>query len=89
MLENVQELRGKPVTLEHERHWEWELKLGDIRQYKDQLNEFLESYTKGLARSLVDACGELNALDAWRLLAERGHSLRPTHVNGLMKKASL
>ena len=58
----------------HERHWEWELKLGDIRQFKDQLNEFLESYTKDLAKGIVDACGELNALDAWRLLAERGHS---------------
>ena len=33
------------------------------------------------------ACGEHNALDAWRQLAERGFSLRPAHINALMRSA--
>ena len=45
------------------------------------------AYTKGTARAIVGACGEVNALDAWRQLTERGDSLRATQVNGLMRKA--
>ena len=51
------------------------------------MNNYIETYTKGLARSIVVACGELNALDAWRLFSERGHSLRKTRVNALMNRA--
>ena len=61
--------------------------MGNVSQCKGKLNEYLESYTKGIARGIVDVCGESNALDAWRQLAERSHYLRPTHVNDLMKKA--
>ena len=39
-----------------------------------------------MARGIVEACGEHSALDAWRQLSERGHSLRPTHMNAFMKK---
>ena len=85
-LEKVQDLRGKPVTPAHERQWEWELGFGDISRFKEQLNELLMCYTKDSARLVVDACGDHNALDAWRMLAERGHSLRPSHVNTMMKK---
>ena len=87
LLEKVQDLRGKPVTPAHERQWEWELGFGDISRFKEQLNEFLMCYTKDSARLVVDACGDHNALDAWRILAERGHSLRPSHVNTMMQKA--
>ena len=72
---------------EDEKWWAWELNLGDIRQYKDFLNEYLLSFTDGTAREIVNACGELNALDAWRQLTERGDSLRPTHVKALQKTA--
>ena len=61
--------------------------LGGIAQYKSQLNEYLEAYTKGKARAIVDGCEELNAFDAGCQLTERGASLRPTHVNRLMRKA--
>ena len=47
----------------------------------------MESFTSKDAKAIVDACGEHNALDAWRQLAERGFSLRPTHINALMKSA--
>ena len=87
MLEKVHQLRCRPVSPEDESWWACQVDLGDIRQYKDQLNEYLEACTKGPARHIVDACGKVNALDAWRRFAERGHSLRPTHVHGLMKKS--
>ena len=61
--------------------------MGNIHRYKDQLSQFLDSYIKDLARNIADACGEHNVLDAWRQLAERGHSWRPSHIKGLMKKA--
>ena len=63
------------------------MNLGDIIHFKDQFNEYLEAFTTGVFWGIVEECGEPNALDAWRQLAERGHSLRPTHVNALMKKA--
>ena len=87
LLERVQELRGKPVTPEHERQWEWEMGLGGISKFKEQLNELLMQFTKDTAKHTVDACGDHNALDAWRILAERGHSLRPQHVVTMMEKA--
>ena len=61
--------------------------LYNLDQLKDPLNEYLESFTSKDAKAIVDACGEHNALDAWRQLAEHGFSLRPTHINALMKSA--
>ena len=46
-IEKVEQLRGKNITTEQERQWEWELRLGDIGRWNEQLNQFLESYTKG------------------------------------------
>ena len=47
----------------------------------------LEQCTKGNARRIVATCGERNALDAWRQLADRGCSKRPQNVHNLLKKA--
>ena len=74
------------MTAEDENNWARSMKSDDISQFKHQLNEYLESYTKGRARGIVDGCGEHNALDAWREFTKRGHSLRPTDINDLMKK---
>ena len=87
LLEKIQGLKGKPVTTEDEKKWAWDLKAYDFTQFKDQLNEYLESFTSKDARGIVIACGEHNALDAWRQLAERGFSLRPAHINALMRSA--
>ena len=65
----MQGLRGKPVTPEHERQWEWELGFGGIGRFKEQLNELFMQYTKDSAKITVDACGDHNALDACRILA--------------------
>ena len=40
------------------------------------------------SRATVDSCGEDSAFDAWRQLAERGFSTRPTHTHSLLKAAS-
>ena len=72
MLENVEEFKGKQVTAEDETRWESCLKLHDISQCKDQLNEYLERFIVKEAMAIVDACGEHNAFDAWRQFAERG-----------------
>ena len=87
LLERIQSLNGKPVTAEDEKKWAWDLNVYDLEQFKDILNEYLESFTSKDARSIVVACGEHNALDAWRQLAERGFSLRPAHINALMRSA--
>ena len=58
-----------------------------MEQFKDQLNEYLESFTAKDAKAIVVACGEHNALDAWRQLAERGFSMRPHHIHDLMRLA--
>ena len=83
----MQELKGKPVAEEYEKKWAGELSIYDMAQFKDHLIQYLEAFTSKDAKSIVDACGERNALDAWRQLAERGFSLRPTHVHELMRAA--
>ena len=51
------------------------------------MNEALESYTTGKARDVVDACGDVSALDAWRRLSDKGCSKRLTHATVLRKRA--
>ena len=87
LLERIEEQRGKPVTATLEGQWEIELELGPIFPWKDGLNEYLETYTKGDAKHLVEACGDARALDAWRQLADKGCSFRLAHANVLLKKA--
>ena len=89
LLEKIEEQRGKPVTAAIESQWEAELELGPIFPWKDGLNEYLETYTKGDAKQLVEACGDARALDAWRQLADKGCSFRLAHANTLLKKARL
>ena len=51
------------------------------------MNEYLETFTKGSARVIVDSCGDARALDAWRQLADKGHSLRLAYANDLRREA--
>ena len=55
--------------------------------WKAQLNEFLESYTKGLAREIVDSRGQHGALDAWGSLKDRAESIREEHLQHYLLKA--
>ena len=87
LLKKIQELKGRPVTKEDEKQWAWILNIRSMEQFKDQLNEYLESFTTKEAKATVIACGEHNALDAWRKLAERGFSTRPIHSHELLKLA--
>ena len=56
-------------------------------QWKEQLNKALGTFTTSGARRLVDACGDSKALDAWRLLSDRGCSMRLAHANVLRRQA--
>ena len=81
VLKLIEELRGRPVTADDEALWDTHLKEngapdGILDDFKEQLSEYLETYTKGAAKTLVEACGDARALDAWRQLADNGHSLR-------------
>ena len=87
LLEHVEALRGKPVTPLHEEQWSAEMGLGPVIRWNDQLNEYLEAFTKGPARVIVDSFGETRALDAWRVLSDKGNSLRLAHANVLRRKA--
>ena len=55
---------------------------------RDQFKAYFQNYTSGSAKVVAEACGERKALDAWRQLADRGHSGRPLHVNKLRVKAN-
>ena len=86
------EERGKPFTLADEKmleaHADGTLGIGtQMVLFKEQLNEYLENYTTGSSKALVEACGDLKALDAWRQLADKGHSLREQHIHVLRRKA--
>ena len=88
VLDTVEANHGKPVTTELEEKWAQDLKISPhLAEFKEQLNEYLESYTIGSANVLVEACGERKALDAWRQLSDKVHSMRETHVHVLRRKA--
>ncbi len=88
LLDEVEKKKGRPVTKEDEVKWDEDLGLGGhVKMFKEQLNEYLESYTSSAARLLVEACGDTRALDAWRQLADKGHSLREQHIHALRRKA--
>ena len=55
---------------EDERRWAGALGIFNLLEFKDQLNEYIESFTAKEARAIVVACGEHNAFHAWRQLAE-------------------
>ena len=88
----VEQLKGQPVEEAHEKMWWTELRLGPTAMegldgWKAQLNEFLESYTKGLAREIVDSRGQHGALDAWGSLKDRAESIREEHLQHYLLKA--
>ena len=88
LLELIENNRGKPVTIELEEEWTKDAGIGDyMKDFKSQLNEYMETYTSGPAKVLVEACGDRKSLDAWRQLADKGHSMRAAHVHALRKKA--
>ncbi len=55
--------------------------------FKLQLNEYLETYTSGGAKVIVEACSDARVLDAWRQLADKGNSMRQHHLHVLRRKA--
>ena len=58
-----------------------------MEAWKDHLNQALESYTTGKARITVKACVDARALDAWRMLSDKGCSKRLAHANVLRKRS--
>ena len=85
LLDVVKQLKGQPVEEAHEKKWWTELRLGPtgmegLDGWKSQLNEFLESYTKGLARETVEPRGQHGALDAWGSLKDCAESIRKEHL---------
>ena len=87
LLKAIESLKGRPITAQDEVAWEAQLGLGNISDWKAQLEAYLGSYTKGRAREIVRHAGTAGALDAWRILADKGHSLRPMHQQALRSKA--
>ena len=83
LLNKVEELRGKLVATADDDRWAVELQLGPVGQWRDQLAAFFQNYTSGSAKVVAEACGEMKDFDAWRQLADKGHSGRPLHVNEL------
>jgi len=82
--------RGNPFIAADDASLQHDASLGNGSQldlFKEQLNEYLENYTSGSAKAMVEACGDLKAFDPWRQLADKGHSLREAHVHVLRRKA--
>ena len=87
LLAGVEGLRGDPVTEKHEKDWDRELRLGGISIFKHQLNMFFKQYITGAIRSeVVEICGTSRALDAWRILADRGCSQSPEALHDRLSK---
>ena len=71
----------------HEQGWDKEFKLGGIERFKQMLKMYFEQYTKGAVRNeVVETYGTLRALDAWRILADRGCSQRPEALHAKFAK---
>ena len=87
LLAAVESLQGVQVTDAHEKCWDRELKLGGIGIFKNRLHMYFKQYLKGAIRSeIVETGGETRALDAWRILADRGCSQRPEALHARLAK---
>ena len=90
LLAAVESLQGVQVTDAHEKSWDRELKLGGIGIFKNRLHMYFKQYLKGAIRSeIVQTGGETRALDAWRILADRGCSQRPEALHLGWPRSSL
>ena len=87
LLKQLEALKGQPVTSQDEAVWQSNIGFGNIADWKVQLEAFLSSYTKGRARDIVRHSGVSGALNAWRILADKGHSQRPEHELARRNKA--
>ena len=87
LLNEIEMLRGKPVKAINEFAWVEKLGLGNVVQFKKQLHSYLMNYTKGSAIAIVEAGDVSGVLDAWRQMADKGHSQREAHVMTLREKA--
>ena len=87
LLKQVEALKGRPITSQDEADWQSSLGIGNIANWKAQLEAYLSSYTKGRAREIVRNAGTSGALDAWRILADKGYSQRPIHQSARRAKA--
>ncbi len=81
LLEAVRDLAEKPVDAEAEQHIFERIKAPSRRgDFKAQLYEYLESYTKDAAHNMVTAAGAAGVLETWRRLCEHGRSLRERNL---------
>ena len=87
LLKQVEAFKGRPITSQDEADWQNSLGIGNIADWKAQLEAYLSSYTKGRAREIVRNAGTSGALDAWRILADKGYSQRPIHQSARRAKA--
>ena len=87
LLGAVENIQGRPVTPQDEAQWAKELRLADIQDWKLQLNMYLEQHTTGSIKSeVVEIYGKERALDAWRIMAERGNSQSPETLQERLSK---
>ena len=87
LLAAVERLQGVQVTETHEKGWDRELRLGGIEKFKQILHMYFKQHMKGAVRSeVIDTCGIPRALDAWRILADRGCSQRPEALHAKLAK---
>ena len=87
LLTAVEGFKTDPVTEKHEKDWDRELRLGGILPYKQQLHRFYKQYITGSIRSeVIDISGTDRALDAWRIMADRGNSQSPEALHDRLSK---
>lgn len=79
LFKTIDGFKGRPITVQDEGAWEVQLVRGNIIDRKAQLEAYFSSYTKGRAREIARHAGAAGALDAWRILIDKGHSLKPMH----------
>ncbi len=77
ILELVQKEGSNIVNKDKEQEIFEKSKAGNyVEEFKNQLYEYLDSYTTGLANSLILAGKQDGILEAWRQLCENGRSTR-------------
>ena len=87
ILKRIEEQKGKMISQEEEEQMAWDLELLNVKAWKEQLMQGLETFTTGDAKGLVIAADERNVFSTWSRMADKGHSLREKHVMAMRRKA--
>ena len=86
ILKRIEGLKGKMLSKEDEDQIDYDLDLGGLKTWKEDLLLALESFTSGETKQLILLSKAQGVFSSWSRLADKGFSQRDDHVMIMRRK---